>query len=48
MYEELQNKYNEEIQHFEEMEKHVEERLLEVEREMNFYRFEREGHLEKI
>lgn len=30
------------------MEKHVEERLLEVEREMNFYRDEREAHLEKI
>lgn len=37
----LHHKYNLEIEHFEQMEKHVEERLLEVEREMNFYRDER-------
>jgi hypothetical protein len=44
----VQNKYNVEIKHFEDMERHVEDRLIEVEREMNFYREERENHLEKI
>ena len=30
------------------MEKHVEERLIDVEREMNYYKEERENHLDKI
>ena len=41
----MSRKYNLEIEHFEEMEKHVEERLIEVEKEMTFYKEEREGHL---
>jgi hypothetical protein len=44
----MKQRYKQEFIHFEEMSKLVEEKLIEVEYEMNFYKKERNENFDKI